>query len=189
MREKKGKKIYVIVIIIIIVILLVVLGVSFFKNYKSELLNKCPEEPAINLEAKKIDNIKAYDGKLSEFYIAFTGLYEYVVTYKDINNSNVTIYEFDANIKTSWEVKRDHYVGVKLTDVLKFKGINSYVAMQFIGAGRISVEYLKNEIEEGDVYLVVSRNFESINNAKVSLLGIKYNYIYSIEDLTQIKVR
>lgn len=174
------------ILLIILSILVIIFGVLYFAkiHYTNQFDNKVDENLPVHEVSEHILNTY----KLKELTIIVNGKSEATISDYDIVNGNIPIYEFDAAIETSWDVKRDTYVGVKLSDVLNLKNIKDYEGIEFYGKGGRGVAYSKEELDNSKSYLVVTRNGKDIGDARVTLLIVDYNYNYSVEDLASMTI-
>ena len=174
---------------LIIITILTLLSISLFiiLVVTKKATKYCMSDNKYNNELHNVLNIKNYAGEIEDFRIFVNGEYSDEITGEFINNEKIQVYEFDAVINDSWTIHKDHYIGVKLLDVLNKKGFH-YNNITFSTEGLLSVTYTESQITD-KTYLVFKRNGKSINDGKVALLSVDFNYKYSIENLYKITIQ
>lgn len=139
----------------------------------------------LELKPGEITNIEVSKIEPPEFTLIVKGLYSGTITGADLKNKNVEVYEFDAGMKTSFGETTNHYVGVKLLDVLKAMDITDYKKIDFGAYGTSYVSHKRNQINE-KTYLIFSKDGEEIRRDHISLLAVDQEYRYSKEDITKL---
>ncbi len=169
----------------------VVLLIIFFAYEKTNLSNnngnsKVQEENNKVTEKKGITNLKKSETKIPDFTVQLTGLYGGSITNTDLENYNIPVYEFDADIFNGWDIVENHYTGVKLLDILKAMEIQKYNGIIFDIPGKISVDYSKDEISD-NTYLVFYRDGEEIyEGEQASIISFDYDYRYAAQGVANL---
>lgn len=176
----KKNKLLICVVAVIIVAIVVVFCVNKFKSDSNE-------EVVASLSNHEIANLKEVDTELPEFSILINGIYINNITDKKLKDFGTKIYEFDAAVDNGWEVVTNHYVGVKLNDVLKeYDDMPEYKRIGFASPGSHFVDYKKEEVTD-KTFLVFYRDGKPIVEGEaVNLLSVDKEYRYSVENLAMI---
>lgn len=171
---KNKRLIYI--IIIILLLLCLVTGIYLFVNNK--------KTGDLKLNVNEVANITKVDIDIPEFIIAYNGLYNGLLTNINLKEKSIPIYEFDATVYNGWENVTNHYVGVKLKDVLESLNITDYSKIEFEGAGQVKVVYELREISD-KTFLMFYRDGEELNKREpaVNLLAVDHDYRFSIQSI------
>lgn len=131
-------------------------------------------------------DIKIYESKIPDFKLKLSGVYDQIITEKEVIDNEVPIYEFDAIINNGWDNKKNHYVGIKLFDLLEKFKLNKYERIMFNREELKTVNLSLDEITN-QMYIVFYRDGKTIQeNAPLNLLTIDRDYRYSLENLTEL---
>lgn len=177
---KDRKLIFLIGVVIIVVA--VITGLMVFRT-------KVEDKPRTELKFKEIANLKEIQEKLPDFKIDIVGDYLGVLDRNLLEAHGIKVYEFDAGIDNGWDIVTDHYIGVKMSDVIDIMIQDaSYLRIGFFSRMPRSVIFTKKEMTE-NMYLVFSRNGKPIrSDGMLSLLVVDYEYKYSLEDVNKIQI-
>lgn len=169
---------------IIVVILIIVGGIGIFinkKDSKTAFTNS-------KLSAKQIANSQQYTGDIPEFKITISGGLTGEVTNEDLANMSVLVYEFNAGIDNGWNTVTNHYVGIKVKELLDASDITDFTEVTFEATNKASITYFKDEITD-NMYIVFMKDGKAISDKKTAmLLATDYDYNYSLKELTNIYV-
>lgn len=177
---KDRKLIFLIGVVIIVVA--VITGLMVFRT-------KVEDKPRTELKFKEIANLKEIQEGLPDFKIDIVGDYLGVLDRNLLEAHGIKVYEFDAGIDNGWDIVTDHYIGVKMDDVVDIMIQDaSYLRIGFFSRMPRSVIFTKKEMTE-NTYLVFSRNGKPIrSDGMLSLLVVDYEYKYSLEDVNKIQI-
>ncbi len=171
---------------IIAISLIIVGGIIFFVNKKNN-----PQLVYSNnskLSAKEVSGVKEYKGNFPEFELTITGSIMSNITNVNLAKMSVLVYEFDAGIDNGWETVTNHYVGIKLKELLDASHITEFNELTFEATNYASITYFKEDITD-DIYLVFTKDGKNINSDKnVMLLATDRDYNYSLKDVSNIYV-
>ena len=172
----------------VILVLIIACFVYLYINKPANITDneKCVNTTVNESELHTISNIKKYDGEINSFRIFIKGSYIEQLTLDFVKEENIQIYEFDAVVNDSWMIHKDHYVGIKLKDILDKKEYK-YDNIVFRTEGLMQVTYMAEQITD-KTYLVFTRNGKSIGEGRVALLSVDYNYKYSVENLSRMDI-
>ncbi len=174
-----------IIIVITCVLVIIPIGINLSRNMNNKN-NSVNNNSNNNSEmAKKVANVVLYEGDIPDVNLEITGNYSANVTISEIKE-NVPVYEFDAGIVDIYGTHVNKYVGINYRDLLYYLKV-PYNTTTIFKSDRKKVSYRQMEIDYDNTYIVFLMDGKPINNSKMTLLAVNYNYLYSVEGLTTIE--
>ena len=174
-----------IIIITISVVLFIINCVGLYFIIKQEKQDVSAE--TIKIQAYKINNEREYLKELSNINILVNGKKNDIINKEFINNNRIKAYEFDAGIKTEWNEYTNHFVGFKLKDIVASLALKDYKQLTFVNVGSVRQVLNKENIND-NMYIVIMRDGQKIDNKDYSLILFDQNYEKSLEGIFEIFV-
>lgn len=192
---KKNKKWIIILCVIFGVLFTSVLGLTVYHNYKLENAPSSESDlknlqNSVEMVANDIINLEEFRGDIPEFGVLLVGVDYYFIDNNFIEENEIKVYEFDGALDNGFDVVKNHYVGIKLLDIIKMDDFKDFEKVLF--ASKVDDEeshYVTYDISavSDKTFIILSRDGKSISNEEtVSLISFDYDYRSSIENLTMI---
>lgn len=155
MKKEKILWILVCITILLLVSLLILSLITKHSNKEKYTSNTLKENEIANI--KEIAN-----AEYADFSIEVTGAYNGKIDKTEMQNREIPIYEFDARIVDSVPTE-NHYIGVRLTDILTKEQIDVFKSIKFI-TSKEEIDLEKSKIDD-KVYLVFKRDGMLLNKS------------------------
>jgi len=171
------------VIVIIVILIVIPIAIKAVRNKKIPATDN-----KINVDSKlvkNIDNLVVSTKEMPDYTLNITGRYETTLKLKDIVDY-VPLYEFEAGIVDIYGTHVNKYTGINYADLIKYLNV-PYSTLTVFKSNRKKVSYRPTEIDYEKTFIVFYMDDNPINDSKMTLLAVNYNYLYSIEDLTTIE--
>ena len=178
--KKSGLITTTIIIIAILIAIPIAIKVKDAKNTSRDI-----KKDAYSNLTKNIGNLVVSDKEIPDLTLNITGRYETIVNLKDLNDT-IPVYEFEAGIVDIFGVHVNKYVGISYADLIKYLNV-PYSNVTSFKSDRKKVRYRPTEIDFEKTFIVFSMDDKPINDSKMTLLAVNYNYLYSVEGLTTIE--
>lgn len=180
MKKLEKQTIFILMGAIIITAVLSILLTKSYEKYKTQKLisnyNNVTENIGINA-------IQKVDYTLPEFSITVMGSYVGNITNEDLKNLDVYgMYVTMTNGDTKTLKK---CVGIKVKDILSLKQFTDYNNIIFKSDSGLQVSYTKDQIND-NVFLIFTKNDDSVRDEKVAVLGVDRLSRYSIPNILRI---
>lgn len=174
---------------VLIITLLSLFLISGCNNKENQNENKKQYDAKIG----EIQNLKETNKTIPDFVIDIKGIEDGSITKEDLND--IKVYDFDVDVTAydldpASDVYRENWTGVKVSDVLKKKGIEKFDSIDFKSTGNLTVRYNKEEIND-KLYLVFYRNGEELKNTEdtpVMLFAVDLKNRFWVPSLTRMDI-
>ena len=178
------KRIIWMVVAIAVVVFLVGIGVTLLQKKNNN------DNFSVKLNSKEIKGLKESDKELPDFKITVRGSFDGTIDKKLLDTNGIKVFEFDAGINNGWRVETNHYVGVRLSDVLDIAiQTMPYSRVKFVSQEYRAKEYEEDQISD-DMFLVFERDGKPIRkDGYMSFLAVDYDYSYSVEDVVAMEFK
>lgn len=179
----KNKKI-IIGLVILVIALSIALVLLIIKN-NSTNRNKAK----VALAAYEVANEKTTGKELPDFTLRIMGLIHTDVNKKVLDLNSVNLLEFDAGVSTAWGVKTSHFVGYKLSDILKILKMPSYKTISFMKSGGMELIYPKEVVDKDKIYIVFYKDGNKVENGKYGVLSVSDDGSYSADNIYAMHIK
>lgn len=172
---KFNKRVYIILVILVAILSsLLTFEVFYISEYRYQ---KSIEEVGVK-SVEKID----YD--LPEFTVVALGNYDTTITNEDVKDLDV--YLIKAVTTDGYDNYYNEYVGIRLKDILRDRGLDEYNSITMNSNGGVSVRYDRDNIDD-DVYIVFERSGIVFNSDEpVDLVSLNVYDKYFVQNLTSM---
>ena len=172
---KFNKKMYIILLVLVAILSsLITFGAFYISEYKFQK----------SIEEVGVKSIEKIDYTLPEFTVVALGNYDTTITNKDIEKLDK--YLIKAVTTDGYDNYYNEYVGIRLKDILKDRGLEEYNTITMNSNGGLSVRYDKDNIDD-DVYLVFERSGIIFNSDEpVDLVSLNVYDKYFVQNLTSM---
>lgn len=177
---KNENKNQVILILIVVIVILVCVCGALLLGRKTESSDKTYSEVGVY-------DFEKSDMTIPKFEINILGDYEGVINEEFLKEDGIQVYEFEGAIDNGWDVVTNHYVGVKLKDVIEKYQIKNFTSVDVKSLDMITVTYLSYEIND-NMFIVFYKDKKTVTeDGRPMLLAIDYDSKFSLYDVIDMK--